>query len=205
MNSSVYPTTVHEWMNVIRRPTPYRVGNARLHVKTRTLVYAVMFLAAVIILMIFMLPSRRISKSTCVDEGIHLETNYDYKYPLTPPKRIGDGFQFRIGLIADLDQNSKSDKKKNTWISYLHEGNLTISQTYDYADFDMESRPHILKSTLSQGGRGMELSELLVFDGKLCAVDDRTGVVYHIVNKNMIPWVVLADGDGNTPKGIYRK
>lgn len=47
----------------------------------------------------------------------------------------------------------------------------------------------------------MELSELLVFDGKLCAVDDRTGVVYHIVKRQMIPWVVLADGDGNTPKG----
>uniref|UniRef100_A0A8W8KH84 Soluble calcium-activated nucleotidase 1 n=1 Tax=Magallana gigas TaxID=29159 RepID=A0A8W8KH84_MAGGI len=173
MMSSVYPTTVHEWMNAIRRPTPYRVGNARLHLKTRTLVYSVMFLAAVIILMIFIIPSRRVSRETCIDEGIHLETNYDYTYPLSPPQKIGDGLMFKIGLIADLDQNSKSDKKKNTWISYLHEG-----------------------------GRGMELSELLVFDGKLCAVDDRTGVVYHIVKRQMIPWVVLADGDGNTPKGF---
>nr|XP_034313922.1 soluble calcium-activated nucleotidase 1 isoform X2 [Crassostrea gigas] len=122
MMSSVYPTTVHEWMNAIRRPTPYRVGNARLHLKTRTLVYSVMFLAAVIILMIFIIPSRRVSRETCIDEGIHLETNYDYTYPLSPPQKIGDGLMFKIGLIADLDQNSKSDKKKNTWISYLHEG-----------------------------------------------------------------------------------
>lgn len=160
-----------------------------------------MFLAAVIILMIFIIPSRRVSRETCIDEGIHLETNYDYTYPLSPPQKIGDGWMFRIGLIADLDQNSKSDKKKNTWISYLHEGNLTISQTYDYANFQLDENPYLLKSSLSQGGRGMELSELLVFDGKLCAVDDRTGVVYHIVKRQMIPWVVLADGDGNTPKG----
>lgn len=200
--SSVYPTTVHEWMNAIRRPTPYRVGNARLHVKTRTLVYSVMFLAAVLILMIFIIPSRRVSRETCIDEGIHLETNYDYTYPLSPPQKMGDALMFKIGLIADLDQNSKSDKKKNTWISYLHEGNLTISQTYDYANFQLDENPFLLKSSLSQGGRGMELSELLVFDGKLCAVDDRTGVVYHIVKRQMIPWVVLADGDGNTPKGF---
>lgn len=138
---------------------------------------------------------------TCRDEGIHSETNFDYTYPLSPPIRIGDGYQFKIGLIADLDQNSKSDKKKNTWISYLYEGNLTISHSHDYADFRMEESAHLLKSTLSQGGRGMELSELLVFDGNLCAVDDRTGVVYHIFNRKMIPWVVLADGDGNSPKG----
>lgn len=202
MKSSVYPTTVHEWMNAIRRPTPYRVGNARLHVKTRTLVYAVMFITAALILMIFMFPSHKVPRMTCMDEGIHHETNYDYTYPLSPPVKMGDGFLFKIGLIADLDQNSKSNKKKNTWISYLYEGNLTISQTHDYADFEMERKPYTLTSSFSQGGRGMELSELLVFDGKLCAVDDRTGVVYHIFNRKAVPWVVLADGDGNSPKGF---
>lgn len=47
----------------------------------------------------------------------------------------------------------------------------------------------------------MELFELLVFDGKLCVVDDRIGVVYYIVKRQMIFWVVLVDGDGNILKG----
>lgn len=36
------------------------------------------------------------------------------------------------------------------------------------------------QGSLSQGGRGMELSELVVFDGKLLSFDDRTGVIYQI-------------------------
>jgi hypothetical protein len=30
------PSTVHDWMQAIRRPTAYRVGNAKLHIKLRT-------------------------------------------------------------------------------------------------------------------------------------------------------------------------
>lgn len=43
----------------------------------------------------------------------------------------------------------------------------------------------------------MELSELVVFDGRLLTFDDRTGIVYEIVNEQkMVPWVLLVDGDG---------
>ena len=34
-----------------------------------------------------------------------------------------------------------------------------------------------LKGNLAAGGRGMELSELQVFNGKLLSLDDRTGEV----------------------------
>jgi soluble calcium-activated nucleotidase 1 len=33
-------------------------------------------------------------------------------------------------------------------------------------------------SNLNYGGRGMELSDLKVFDGRLLAVDDKTGIVF---------------------------
>ena len=50
-------------------------------------------------------------------------------------------------------------------------------------------------------GRGMELSELLVFNGHLYTIDDRTGIVYQIEDKNKIfPWVVLSGGDGREIK-----
>lgn len=48
----------------------------------------------------------------------------------------------------------------------------------------------------------MELSELRVFNGKLYTFDDRTGIVYQIVdNQKLIPWVLLVDGDGQSMKG----
>jgi soluble calcium-activated nucleotidase 1 len=37
----------------------------------------------------------------------------------------------------------------------------------------------------------MELSELIVFNGGLYTVDDRTGVVYRIEGTKVIPWVIL--------------
>lgn len=45
-------------------------------------------------------------------------------------------------------------------------------------------------------GRGMELSELVVFDGRLLTFDDRTGMVFQIINDRAIPWLLLMDGDG---------
>lgn len=48
----------------------------------------------------------------------------------------------------------------------------------------------------------MELSELLVFNGHLYTIDDRTGIVYEIEDENKIfPWVVLSDGNGHEIKG----
>jgi len=50
----------------------------------------------------------------------------------------------------------------------------------------------------------MELSELVVFNGHLYSVDDRTGVVYRIEGNQAVPWVILADGDGLVSKGETR-
>lgn len=48
---------------------------------------------------------------------------------------------------------------------------------------------------------GMELSELVVFNGHLYTVDDHTGVVYRIDDNKAVPWLILPDGDGTVPKG----
>lgn len=52
----------------------------------------------------------------------------------------------------------------------------------------------------------MELSELMVFNGKLYSCDDRTGIVYELTNLDgdevvPVPWVILADGNGTISKG----
>ena len=60
----------------------------------------------------------------------------------------------------------------------------------------------MLKSHLSAKDRGMELSELLVFNGKLYSPDDRTGIIYEITpDWKVLPWVILNDGNGRVTKG----
>lgn len=49
----------------------------------------------------------------------------------------------------------------------------------------------------------MELSELVVFNGKILSFDDRTGFIYEIRDDKVLPWIFLADGDGHsTAKGF---
>lgn len=51
----------------------------------------------------------------------------------------------------------------------------------------------------------MELSELVVFNGHLYSVDDRTGIIYEILidQKLAVPWIILSDGNGkNSAKGF---
>lgn len=58
-----------------------------------------------------------------------------------------------------------------------------------------------LSSQLGMKGRGMELSELVTFDGRLLTVDDRTGLVYFFERDKVYPWVILMDGNGKSSKG----
>ncbi|KAJ8317874.1 hypothetical protein KUTeg_002965 [Tegillarca granosa] len=207
MRGNGYPSSVHDWMRAIRRPTPYRVGNARLHIKPRTVAYATLFTAAVLTLFICLYPSRKVRSCPNTIQYISsvkdVQNDYDSKYPLTNPLKLEYGLiQYKIALVTDLDTDSKSKTDKNTWISYLLHGNLTVSDDNGFIDVKFSKQPRLLKSKLSQGGRGMELSELVVFSGKLYTVDDRTGVIYQIKDGEVFPWVILADGNGNTAKGF---
>lgn len=129
---------------------------------------------------------------------------YNDTYPLSPPEHTPEGTRYRIAVIADLDTDSRRESKKNTWISYLRRGHLLVSEeagrprlTVQWDEDRVELQTH-----LSEKGRGMELSELVVFNGKLYSVDDRTGVVYHIDGNRAVPWVILPDGDGSVSKGF---
>lgn len=63
------------------------------------------------------------------------------------------------------------------------------------------SEPKLLKNSYSLKDRGMELSELVVFDGRLLTFDDRTGIIFEIINEEkVVPWILLSDGDGKSVK-----
>lgn len=128
------------------------------------------------------------------------EDHYNDTYPLSPPERTAQGTRYRIGVIADLDTNSLSDKKL-TWFSYMLKGHLLVSESGDTVAVEWDQERVVLESHLAEKGRGMELSELVVFNGKLYSVDDRTGVVYNIEGLKAVPWVILPDGDGSVSKG----
>lgn len=133
-----------------------------------------------------------------------LAEHYNDTYPLSPPERTPEGLRYRIAVIADLDTASRRDRQKNTWISYLRCGHLLMSEGAGRPQLSVQwdSERVELQTHLAEKGRGMELSELTVFNGRLYSVDDRTGVVYHIDGNRAVPWVILPDGDGSVSKGL---
>nr|XP_023659441.1 soluble calcium-activated nucleotidase 1 isoform X1 [Paramormyrops kingsleyae] len=136
-----------------------------------------------------------------LSRGGEADMLYNDTYPLSPPERTAQGTRYRIAVIADLDTESRSQKPL-TWFSYMRQGHLLVSDSGDHLDVQWEPDHVVLESHLAEKGRGMELSELVVFNGKLYSVDDRTGVVYRIEGDRVIPWVILPDGDGSVSKGF---
>lgn len=198
------PVTVNEWMQAVRTPTPYRVGNASFHIKPRMVAYIGVMVTAVLILLIYFIPSVKSRPINLNCLGNNWQENVEtpeYTYPYTRPIKTSWGTQYHIAIVTDLDTDSKSKDKKNTWMSYMKYGNLTISDNYSRVVISFD-KTVILDSKLSEGGRGMELSELIAFNGRLYTVDDRTGIVYEVIDNQVIPWVVLSDGNGREPKGF---
>lgn len=128
-------------------------------------------------------------------------SRYNDTYPLSAPQRTPGGTRYRIAVIADLDTDSRAPEE-NTWVSYLRKGYLTLSDSGDKVAVEWDREHGVLVSHLAEKGRGMELSDLIVFNGKLYSVDDRTGVIYQIEGTKAVPWVILPDGDGTVEKGF---
>ncbi|MCI4383248.1 hypothetical protein PGIGA_G00024290 [Pangasianodon gigas] len=135
------------------------------------------------------------------DATARTEARYNHTYPLSPPERTANGVRYRIAVIADLDTNSRSTKG-NTWFSYMQRGHLLVSDNGEHVEVEWDPDKVVLESHLSEKGRGMELSDLVAFNGHLYSVDDRTGVVYRIEDNRAVPWVILPDGDGSVSKGF---
>jgi soluble calcium-activated nucleotidase 1 len=108
--------------------------------------------------------------------------------------------EYKIAIVSDMDTASKVGEDK--WKGKLKHGKLTRNPgTRKYSikwtdEFEISSK-------YNEGGRGMELSELIYFNDMLLTCDDRTGIVYEIIKeKTVVPRYVLATGDGNKDKGF---
>ena len=113
---------------------------------------------------------------------------------------------YKLILVADLDDRSRVAEGKEEWQSFLLEGKLTWDGAQKFtAEFD--TPPVSLRSDYSRGGRGMELSELIMLNGDLLSVDDRSGIVFKLIRGSSgaweaVPWVLLTDGNGEEKKGF---
>ena len=121
---------------------------------------------------------------------------------LSKPVVESNWIEYKIAIVADLDEEkSKVPDKKNKWRSFYKEGVLRKHYSGDYS-VAWKNEKDVLISQIAEKGRGLELSELAAFNEKLFTVDDRTGIVYQIKDKKVIPWVILSDGDGSVSKGF---
>lgn len=200
-----------------RAPLSYRVGNSTLHVQTRfvMLVSAVGLIALLVLFLV--MPASRFGSSNLTSDLLgHGEDHshrhrpwytgfYNNTYPLSTPVYSDRGYiKYRIAIVSDLDTDSKHPTEKNTWFSYLKKGHLTVNVESQEVSVEWDKDVVTLTSGMAYGGRGMELSELVVFNGRLYAVDDRTGVIYEVdlQGGRVIPWVILTDGSGRERKGF---
>lgn len=88
-----------------------------------------------------------------VEASKRQEKPYNDTYPLSPPVRTKDGVRYRIGVIADLDQASRSPQDQ-TWISYMKKGYLTVSDSASRLAVEWDAHTVTLRSSLAENGRG---------------------------------------------------
>lgn len=194
---------IRDWRKALRTPPSYRIGTTtfRFHFH---FVFIIICLATLVLLFYYVKPGSRSSYSDNLFEKFHspLHQTYNYTYPLSAPI-IGNGMRtYRIGIIADLDKESRV-VGQNTWKSFYKKGYLSYTESTEAIVVSFDADPVVeLRNQYSLNGRGMELSELVTFNGKLLTFDDRTGLVFELNNEKVTVLCLLMDGDGKTTKGF---
>ena len=180
--------TMRDWRAAVSAPLTYRIGSSTLHFRLHLVFLSCLISVAVLVLLGLALTG----SPTRASLG---EVSRLAECPLTQ-QITSRGGRYRLAVVADPDTDSKTG---DGWQSYLMTGELVVRGDQVQVTWGQEK---VLTSNLGAGGRGMELSELQRFSGRLLTLDDRTGVVYSIEGDTVVPWVILSDGPGNVTKGF---
>lgn len=195
--------TLRDWRKALRTPATYRVGNT---VRVQPQSILLIMLTGIFLIVLFYYnwwTSNQVIAIEKLPSPTASQRRYNATYPLTTPIRSGNTITFRIGIVTDLDKASKSETKAHTYYSYYKKGFLSYNPVKQTVQVTWDNvPPTILSSNYANKGRGMELSELIVYDGRLLTFDDRSGMVFEIVGNKVVVWAILADGNGFKEKGF---
>ncbi|KAH8739465.1 hypothetical protein FG386_000437 [Cryptosporidium ryanae] len=111
-------------------------------------------------------------------------------------------FPCNFRLVADLDLKSRPEKGEKNYKSFYKKGSIVQDGNGNYNIIWGERI--LLLSGYNEFGRGMELSELINYNGMILAGDDRTGILFEVISdgKKLAPRYVLSEGDGMNSKGM---
>lgn len=167
--------TLRDWRKALRTPATYRVGNA---VRIQPQFLFIVSLVGAFLLILFYYNWWTSGHEHSTHRWTNVVRKYNTTYPFSQPSKSGNVITYRIGIVADLDTDSKSSTKAYTFNSYLKKGFLRYDVLKQQVSVTWDAQPaSLLSSTYSHKGRGMELSELIIYDGKLLTFDDRSGMV----------------------------
>lgn len=124
-----------------------------------------------------------------------------YLYQQVYQKYTNESTSYTITVVADKDKASKGE---GAWESSLLTGTLSRDEETGRYAISWDKETITLNSQINEGGRGMELSDLTYFNGKLYTFDDRTGIVFEVdrEKQRVIPQHILMDGNGRSGKGF---
>lgn len=128
-------------------------------------VYLVATILLVLIVYISLPPTKKVLTNPYLDPA-HLNTipfiTYNSTYPLTRPIVNSHSHTtiYRIGIIADLDTNSKS-KSKSSWSSYYKLGYLNVGASLATFEFKWDTdEPMKISSGYSLKGKSSRFNQI---------------------------------------------
>ncbi|KAK6753935.1 hypothetical protein RB195_013119 [Necator americanus] len=121
-----------------------------------------------------------------------------------PAKEVKDDESRKFDFLIVTDNDEDATAPKSQWRAITRKGVLKLSKDNSTAhvEWDSKSSDQELMSGFSYKGRGMELSDLTEYRGRILAPDDKTGIIFEIKKNQALPWVILNSGPGNTTSGM---
>ncbi|RCN48981.1 Apyrase [Ancylostoma caninum] len=108
---------------------------------------------------------------------------------------------YQLLAITDMDKSGRAEDWK--WRAVARKGELTISKDRTKVTVKwIKDSDRNITSGFNYKGRGMELSDISEYDGRLLSPDDKTGMLYEIKDNKAVPWIFLNSGPGNSTSGM---
>ncbi|ETN86572.1 hypothetical protein NECAME_16259, partial [Necator americanus] len=102
-------------------------------------------------------------------------------------KEVKDDESRKFDFLIVTDNDEDATAPKSQWRAITRKGVLKLSKDNSTAhvEWDSKSSDQELMSGFSYKGRGMELSDLTEYRGRILAPDDKTGIIFEI-KKNQV-------------------